>query len=63
VKTLLNKDYNKGFNDGTKHGVNKARKAVGEEFIMRLQKLRNEKGIGPKTWSKIMESLDIKKEL
>lgn len=59
---IFNKDYNKGFNDGMNHGVKLARKAVAEEFINRLEQLRNEPGIGPKTWDKIMGCLDIREE-
>lgn len=56
---LTNKDYNKGFNDGVRHGANKARETVAVEFMTRLQALRGEKGIGPKTWEKIVDALDV----
>ena len=58
--SIFNKDYNKGFNDGMKHGAKVAKKAVAEEFVNRLEQLRNEKGIGPKTWDKIMNCLDLR---
>lgn len=61
LTALLNKDYNKGFHDGTEYGVKAAKKEVAIDFVARLQKLRNEKGIGPKTWEKILDSLDINK--
>jgi flagellar biosynthesis/type III secretory pathway protein FliH len=71
---ILNKDYNKGFNDGLKsghkagleeglaEGMVAAKRAVAEDFVNRLQRLRNEKGIGPKTWEKILDCLDISKD-
>lgn len=62
MSVLLNKDYNKGFNDGAKHGAKQAKKAVAIEFVNRLQVLRNTNGIGPKTWEKILDALDINKD-
>lgn len=62
MSIITNKDYNKGFNDGMKHGAKNAKRAVAVEFVNRLEKLRNEKGIGPKTWDKIIDCLDINKE-
>lgn len=59
---MMNKDYNRGFHDGTKFGARMAKKKVAVEFVNRLQTLRNTKGIGPKTWDKIMDCLDINKE-
>jgi hypothetical protein len=59
VNVLLDKKYNKGFNDGTKFGAKVAKRAVADEVIVRLQELRNKKGIGPKTWGKILDSLDL----
>lgn len=71
---LLNKDYNKGLNDGLKSGHKQgyeqglaegmiaAKRAVAEDFVNRLQVLRNTKGVGPKTWDKILDCLDITKE-
>lgn len=59
---MINQDWNKGFNAGVKQGAQEAKKAVAAEFLNRLQKLRNEKGIGPKTWDKIIDCLDIMKE-
>lgn len=59
---MINEDWNRGFNAGVQHGAKQAKKAVAEEFVARLVKLRNEKGIGPKTWDKIMDCLDITKE-
>lgn len=67
MSILLNQDYNKGFNDGRqagrREGMLAAKQAVAEDFVDRLQKLRNEKGIGPKTWDKIIDCLDINKEV
>ncbi len=57
---LLNKDYNKGFNDGVKYGARQAKKAVANEFVNRLQALRNKRGIGPKTWNKVLDCLDVR---
>lgn len=62
MSVLLNKDYNKGFNDGIKHGAKMAKKAVAIEFLERLQALKDKKGIGPKTWDKILECLEVKDE-
>ena len=63
MKGILNTDYNQGFNDGAKYGAREAKKAVAIEFVQRLELLRNEKGIGPKTWDKILDALDISKEV
>lgn len=53
---VLNMDYNKGFQAGAKA----AKKAVANEFIVRLEQLRNEPGIGPKTWEKVLNCLDVR---
>lgn len=39
-----------------------AKRAVAEAFIERLEGLRNVHGIGPKTWEKILETLDLREE-
>lgn len=59
MSILLDKQYNKGFNDGTQYGMKAAKKAVAEDFLERLFVLRNTPGIGPKTWEKIIEALDL----
>jgi hypothetical protein len=59
---IINEEWNKGYNAGLKAGAQKAKKTVAIEFVNRLQSLRNEKGIGPVTWDKIMDHLDINKE-
>lgn len=59
---MINEDWNKGYNAGVKEGAKKAKKVVAIEFVNRLQELRNTKGIGPKTWDKIIDCLDINKE-
>jgi hypothetical protein len=74
MSVLMNKDYNRGLNDGIKSGYKKgheeglaegmvaAKRAVAEDFVNRLQVLRNTKGIGPKTWDKILDCLDMNKK-
>lgn len=60
MSILTNADYNKGFHDGTRHGAKVAKKAVAEEFLLRLRALRKTKGIGPKTWEKVLSCLEVK---
>lgn len=60
---LLDKSYNKGFSDGTRHGMNKARKAVALEFIQRMRGLQETKGIGPVTWAKIEAQFGIEQDV
>lgn len=59
---ILDPEYYKGYNAGLREGARKAKSAVAVEFVDRLQELRNTKGIGPKTWDKIIDCLDINKE-
>lgn len=56
---LTNSPYNQGFHDGTKHGMNLARKVLALEFLQRLKELENVKGIGPKTFERVIEMLDV----
>lgn len=56
---ITNQNYNKGFNDGVAHGAKLAKKAVAEEIVCRLETLRNEKGVGPKTWERILTTLEL----
>lgn len=56
---LTNSQYNKGFHDGTMHGMRTARKQIAIEFVKSLSELQDIKGIGPITFEKIVSALDV----
>lgn len=57
--TLTDERYNKGFADGTQFGMRTARKQIAIEFVQQLVEIEKIPGIGPKTFEKIVNALDV----